>query len=218
MPRNQTIVLISSCLILADIQGDPFVEKSGAGDPTVDLTGEKEDSCITAGSVPKVAQGEAEATPTQQQEVRTETTPTQHQQESREQEQTDAACNKLPSQEETEKVALDIERGPRGGGGTGGGILERKREREYFCQGCGEQHARCHVLVHVYYITHVHLSILMSLVLRDVLRVMGPEWDPGAGWVPGPEWDPGAGWVLGPEWDLGIGYRLNKLLRCIFCI
>ena len=241
------LLLISSCLILADIQ-DPLVKKPGAGDPTVDLTGEKEDSSIAAGSVPEVAQGEAEATPTQQQEVRTDATPTQHQQESREQEQTDAACNNLPSQEETEKVALDIGRGPRGGEGTGGGILERKREREYFCQGCGEQPARCHVLVHVYYITHVHLSILMSLVLRDVLRVMGPEWnpgtgwvlglewdpgtgwipgvewDPGTGWVPGLEWDPGAGWVPGPEWDpgaewdLGIGYRLSKLLRCIFCI
>ena len=109
---------------MADIQ-DPLVEKSGAGDPTVDLTGEKEDSSITAGSVPEVAQGEAEATPTQQQEVQTEATPTQHQQESREQEQTDTACNKLPSQEETEKVALE---GQGEGGWTGGGILERMRE------------------------------------------------------------------------------------------
>ena len=98
-------MLILSCFV-ADIQ-DPLVEKSGAGDPTVDLTGEKEDSSITAVSVPEVAQGEAEATPTQQQEVQTEAMPTQHQQESREQEQTDAACNKLPSQEETEKVALE---------------------------------------------------------------------------------------------------------------
>ena len=104
-----------SYLVLADIQ-DPLVEKSGAGNPTVDLTGEEEGSSITAGSVPEVAQGEAEATPTQKQEVRTEATPTQHQQESREQEQTDAACKKLPSQEETEKVALDTGRGPRGGG------------------------------------------------------------------------------------------------------
>ena len=157
------MVLAVSCFILADIQ-DPLVEKSGAGNPTVDLTGEEEGSNVTAGSVPEVAQGQAEATPTQQQEVRTETvptqkqevrteatptqkqevqteatptqkqeveteatptqkqevrteaTPTQHQQESREQEQTDAACKELPSQEEMEKVALDIGRGPRGGG------------------------------------------------------------------------------------------------------
>ena len=116
-----------SCFILADIQ-DPLVEKSDAGNPTVDLTGEEEGSSITAGSVPEVAQGETEATPTQKQEVRTkatptqkqevqtEATPTQHQQESKEQEQTDAACKKLPSQEETEKVAPDTGRGPRGGG------------------------------------------------------------------------------------------------------
>ena len=104
-----------SCFILADIQ-DPLVEKSDAGNPTVDLTGEEEGSSITAGSVPEVAQGETEATPTQKQEVQTEATPTQHQQESKEQEQTDAACKKLPSQEETEKVAPDTGRGPRGGG------------------------------------------------------------------------------------------------------
>lgn len=103
-----------SCLILADIQ-DPLVEKSGVGNPTVDLTGEEEGSSITAGSVPEVVQDEAEATPTQKQEVQTEATPTQHHQESREQEQTDAACKKLPSQEETEKVVLDIGRRPREG-------------------------------------------------------------------------------------------------------